>query len=129
MPLTLTCPAKEIGNSGTGGEGGVVMQGPVMLLWQSKGWPIDFTRNVIEGGTKFAIRQGVGPGPAGGGIDIAQPTIANGADEMGTGVPMIFTRGFGVVGLAWPPWAHVTTQFMFNKNPGIRLSPEPHCLY
>jgi hypothetical protein len=61
------------------------------------------------------MMQGVGPGPAGGGITIGQPATINGGDDMGTGVPMILTRGLGAVGLACPPCAHVTTQLIVNK--------------
>ena len=63
---------------------------------------MDLTRTVIEGGRKVAVIQGVGPGPAGGGTAMTQPAIINGGEDMGTGVPMIFTRGLGAVGLACP---------------------------
>jgi hypothetical protein len=69
----------------------------------------------MVGGKKVAVKHGVGPGPAGGGIVIEQPAIANGTDDMGTGVPMILTRGFGAAGLACPPCGQVTTQFMVSK--------------
>jgi hypothetical protein len=49
------------------------------------------------------VIQGVGPGPAGGGMTIAQPATMKGTADMGTGVPMILTRGFGAAGFAWPP--------------------------
>lgn len=61
------------------------------------------TRIVIVGVKKVAIRQGVGPGPARGGIVMGQPTIVNGGAEIGTGVLMILTLGFGDNGLACPP--------------------------
>jgi hypothetical protein len=75
----------------------------VVLLWQSRPWPMDFTRIVAVGGRKLAVIQGVGPGPAGGGMTIAQPATMKGTADMGTGVPMILTRGFGAAGFAWPP--------------------------
>ena len=79
------------------------MPGPVMLVIHSSGWPIENTRSVIVGGMKVADIHGVGPGPAGGGMVNAHPTTVKGADEIGTGVPMIVTRGFKVVGWACPP--------------------------
>ena len=97
----------------------MVIAGPVMLVWHKSGCPIDLTRIVIVGGKKTAEMQGVGPGPAGGGIAIAQPATINGGEDIGTGVPMILTRGLGAAGLACPPWAHVTTQFIVSRNPGI----------
>lgn len=119
MPFTRTWPAFDTGNNGAGGEGGVVTAGPVMLLMHNSGCPIDLTRSVIEGGRKVAVRHGVGPGPAGGAIDIGQPATTNGGADIGTGVPMIFTRGLGAVGLACPPCAQVTVQVIVNKNPGM----------
>ena len=101
--------------SGSGGAGGTLIHGPVMLLWQSSGWPIDLTRSVIVGGKKVAEIHGVGPGPAGGGTAIAQAATMKGGEDIGTGVPMILTRGFGAVGLACPPWAQVTTQDIVSK--------------
>lgn len=101
--------------------------GPVMLVWQSNGWPMDFTLTVIVGGKNVAVMHGVGPGPAGGGTVIAQPAIMNGADASGTGVPMILTRGLGEVGVACPPCMHVTTQLIVNKNPGITSPPGRRC--
>jgi hypothetical protein len=86
-----------------------------MLVWQSKGWPIDFTLTVIVGGRNVAVMHGVGPGPAGGGTAIAQPAIIKGAEAIGTGVPLSFTRGFGEVGVACPPCMHITTQLMVNR--------------
>jgi len=74
-----------------------------MLVWQSRGWPIDLTRIVIVGGKKVAEIHGVGPGPAGGGMVIGQPATIKGGADIGTGVPIIFKRGFGAVGLACPP--------------------------
>jgi hypothetical protein len=126
IPLTRTCPAKETGKSGSGGEGGVVIHGPVMLLRQSSGWPIDLTRTVMVGGKKVAEMQGVGPGPLGGGMTMTQPAIMKGGEDIGTGVPLILTRGFGAVGLACPACAQVTTQDMVSKYPGIRSPPERH---
>ena len=100
MPLTRVCPGLETGRKGAGGDGGVVIAGPAMLVWHSSGWPIDFTRSVMVGGRNVAEMQGVGPGPAGGGMVNGQPATTNGAADMGTGCPMILTRGLGVVGLA-----------------------------
>ncbi len=100
IPFTRTCPAKETGRSGAGGEGGTVIQGVVVLVWQSSGMPIDLTRAVPVAGIKMAEIHGVGPGPAGGGTVIGQPATINGAADMGIGVPMIFTLGFGAVGFA-----------------------------
>src|SRR6266542_368154 len=108
-----------MGSSGAGGDGGVVMHGPLALVWHSSGWPIDFTRTVIVGGRNVAVRQGVGPGPAGGGMDIAQPAITKGGDDIGTGCPMIFTRGLGAVGLACPPCGHSTVTVIVRRNPGM----------
>jgi len=99
------------------------MAGLVMLDTQSSGCPIDFTLSVMVGGKNVAEIQGVGPGPAGGGTTIAQPATTKGGEDMGTGVPMIFTRGLGAVGFACPPWAQVTTQLIVNKKPGIRSPP------
>lgn len=79
------------------------MHGPVALDWHSSGCPIDLTRTVMVGGKKVAEIQGVGPGPAGGGTAIAHPATINGGEDIGTGVPMILTRGLGAVGLACPP--------------------------
>lgn len=90
-----------------------------MLVWHSSPCPIDFTRIVIVGGRKVAEMHGVGPGPAGGGIAIAHPATMNGGADIGTGVPMILTRGFGAAGLACPPWAHVTAHCIVSKKPGI----------
>jgi hypothetical protein len=115
IPFTRTWPAKETGKSGSGGAGGVLIQGPVMLLWHNSPWPIDLTRTVAVGGMKVAEMQGVGPGPAGGGTAMAQPAIRKGGADIGTGVPLILTRGLGAVGLACPPWAQVTTQDMVSK--------------
>ncbi|MBE0481491.1 MAG: hypothetical protein IBX68_11000 [Dehalococcoidia bacterium] len=95
------------------------MAGPVALVWHSSGWPIDFTRRVMVGGRNTAEIQGVGPGPAGGGTVIAQPATIKGGEDIGTGVPIILTRGLGAVGLAWPPCAQVTTQVMVSRKPGI----------
>jgi hypothetical protein len=81
----------------------------------------------MVGGKKAAVRHGVGPGPAGGGIVIGQPAIMNGADDMGTGTPIILTRGFGTVGFACPPWGQVTTQVIVSKKPGITSPPEHLC--
>lgn len=80
-----------------------MIAGPVMLVWQSNPCPIDLTRIVAVGGKKVAEIQGVGPGPAGGGITIGQPATMKGGADMGTGVPMIFTRGLGATGMALPP--------------------------
>jgi hypothetical protein len=96
------------------------MAGPVMLVWHSKPWPIDLTRKVAVGGKKVAEMQGVGPGPASGGMTMGQPATMNGGADIGTGVPIIRTRGLGATGLACPPWAHVTTQLMVSRKPGIR---------
>jgi len=73
---------------------------------------------VIVGGKNIAEMHGVGPGPAGGGMAIAHPATMNGGADIGTGVPMIFTLAFGVVGLAMPPWGQVTTQLMVIRYPG-----------
>jgi hypothetical protein len=89
----------------------------------NNGWPIDLTRTVSVGGRKVADMQGVGPGPAGGGTAIAQPATMNGADAMGTGVPMILTRGLAAVAWACPPCIQVTMQLIVNKSPGIRSPP------
>jgi hypothetical protein len=94
-----------------------------MLVWHNNGCPIDFTRTVKVGGKKVAEMQGVGPGPAGGGTAMAHPAIMKGGADMGTGVPPSLTRGFGVIGLACPPCAQVTTHDMVNKNPGITSPP------
>ena len=80
----------------------MVIAGPVALDRQSSGCPVDFTRIVMVGGRNVAEIHGVGPGPAGGGIAITQPAITNGGEDIGTGVPMTFTRGLGVVGFACP---------------------------
>ena len=88
---------------------------PVMLASKSKGCPPDFTRRVMVGGKNVAEMHGVGPGPAGGGTTIAQPDTINGGLLIGTGVPIILTRGLGVIGLAGPPCIHITTQFIVNK--------------
>ncbi len=72
----------------------------------------------MVGGKNVAEMQGVGPGPAGGGIAIGHPATMKGGADIGTGVPMIFTRGLGAVALALPPCAQVTTQFIVNKYPG-----------
>jgi hypothetical protein len=48
----------------------------------------------------MAEMQGVGPGPAGGGITIGQPATMKGGADMGTGVPMILTLGLGAVAFA-----------------------------
>ena len=85
-----------------------MIAGPVMLVMHNSGWPIEVTRTVIVPGRKVAEAQGVGPGPAGGGTTIAQPMTVNGADGIGIGVPMIITRGLGVVGMACPPCMQVT---------------------
>lgn len=116
--MTRTWPANETGINGAGGEGGVVTIGPVMLVWHNRGWLIDLTRTVMVGGRKVAVRHGVGPGPAGGGMTIGHPATTNGGADIGTGTPESFTRGLGAVGLAMPPWAHVTTQLMLSKKPG-----------
>ncbi len=55
---------------------------------------------VIVGGRNVAEIHGVGPGPAGGGIAMTQPATINGGEDIGTGVPMIFTRALGDVGFA-----------------------------
>jgi hypothetical protein len=120
MARTRVCPANEIGSSGAGGDGGVVMAGPVVLVWHRSGWPIDLTRRVMLGGRKMADMHGVGPGPAGGGMAKGQPATMNGGEDIGTGAPMTLTRGLGAVGLACPPWAQVTTTCMLTRNPGIR---------
>lgn len=83
---------------------------------------------VIVGGRNIAEMQGVGPGPAGGGTTIAHPAIMNGGDDIGTGVPISFTRGFGAVGFAMPPCIQVTTQLIVRRNPGITSPPGRHCL-
>ena len=81
----------------------MVIAGPVMLDWHRSPWPIDLTRKVMVGGKNIAEIQGVGPGPAGGGIVMGQPATINGGADIGTGVPIILTRGLGATGLAWPP--------------------------
>jgi hypothetical protein len=78
----------------------VVTAGPVELDWHNSACPMDLTRVVMVGGRNVAVRQGVGPGPAGGGTVIGQPATTNGGADMGTGVPLIFTRILGAVGLA-----------------------------
>jgi hypothetical protein len=88
---------------------------------------MDFTLIVMVGGRNVAMMHGVGPGPAGGGMAMAQPAIMKGGEDIGTGVPMIFTRGFGAVGFAWPPCAHVTTQLIVSRNPGITSPPGHPC--
>jgi hypothetical protein len=127
IPVTRVCPAKLTGIKGSGGAGGTFMDGPVMLAAVSSGWPIDLTRTVMVGGRKVAETQGVGPGPAGGGTTIAQPTTIKGAEDIGTGVPMILTRGFGAVGWACPPCIQVTTQLIVSSNPAIKSPPGRHC--
>ena len=129
IPLTRACPAKLTGINGRGGAGGMFITGPVMLVWHSNGWPMDFTLMVIVGGRNVAVMHGVGPGPAGGGTTIAQPAIINGAEAIGTGVPLSMTRGLGAVGVACPPCIQVTTQLIVNKYPGIRSPPERRCLH
>ncbi len=76
---------------------------------------MDLTRTVKVGGRNMAEMQGVGPGPAGGGTAMAQPAIMNGGADMGTGVPESLTLGLGAVGLAEPPWGHMTTQLMVRR--------------
>ena len=66
----------------------MLITGPVVLVWHSSGCPMDVTLTVIDPGTKLAEMQGVGPGPAGGGITMAHPVIIKGADDTGTGVPI-----------------------------------------
>jgi hypothetical protein len=108
------------GSNGTGGDGGVVMAGPVMLVWHSRPCPIDLTRRVMVGGKKVAEMQGVGPGPAGGGIFIWQSgKIVTGGADIGIGWPMSLTRGLGTMSLTVPPCAHLIWAAMFNKKPGI----------
>src|SRR6185503_11035957 len=119
MPFTLTCPAKMTGRNGTGGEGGVVMAGPVALVWHSSPCPIDLTRRVRVGGRNMAEMQGVGPGPAGGGMANGQPATVKGGADIGTGAPMILTLGLGAVGMAVPPCAHVTLHCIVSRKPGI----------
>jgi hypothetical protein len=102
----------------------MLITGPVVLVWQSSGCPMEVTLTVIVPGKKLAEIQGVGPGPAGGGTTMAHPLTIKGADDTGTGVPIINTRGLGVVGAACPPWTQVTEQAMVNKNPGIRSPPK-----
>ena len=68
-----------------------------MLDWQSNPCPIDFTRMVAVGGMKGADTHG--PLATGGGGK-AQPATRYGTLLMGTGVPMIFTLGFGAGHLA-----------------------------
>ena len=77
-----------------------MIAGPVMLDWHRSPCPIDFTRRVIVGGRNMPEMQGVGPGPAGGGMAIGQPATMNGGADIGTGVPNILTRGLGAVALA-----------------------------
>jgi hypothetical protein len=100
-----------------------VIAGPVILVWHKSGMPIDLTRKVMVGGKNAAEMHGVGPGPAGGGMVIEHPAIIKGTADIGTGVPIILTRGLGAAGLACPPCAQVTTQFIVNKKPGITLPP------
>ncbi len=73
------------------------------------------------------MMQGVGPGPAGGGTAITQPATMNGELTIGTGVPMIFTRGFGTVGLAIPWCGQVTTTLIVRRNPGTTSPPARRC--
>jgi len=92
-----------------------VIAGAVMLDVQRSGCPIERTRTVPVGGKKLAEMQGVGPGPAGGGTVMLQPLTTKMPALIGTGTPMTFTRGLGIIGLACPPWAQVTTQFIVNR--------------
>jgi hypothetical protein len=69
----------------------------------------------------MAEMHGVGPGPAGGGMANGQPATVKGGADIGTGAPMILTRGLGVVGMACPPCAHVTLHCIVNKKPGITI--------
>ena len=50
IPVTRVWPAKLTGNNGSGGEGGILITGPVVLVWQSSGWPMEVTLTVIEAG-------------------------------------------------------------------------------
>jgi hypothetical protein len=62
---------------------------------------------------------GVGPGPAGGGMTIGQPAMTTGGADIGTGTPIILTRGFGAGKLTMPPCAHITLAVVVSRNPGI----------
>lgn len=38
-----------------------------------------------------------------------------------TGWPETSTRGFGALGIAWPPWLHNTVAPRWSKGPGIAV--------
>jgi len=85
-------------------------------VWQTRGRFIDFTRAVCVGGIQGALTHG--PRFTGGG-GLAQPAINTGGADMGTGTPMIFTRGLGAAKFTFPPCEHKTTADIVNKKPGI----------
>ena len=76
-----------------------------MLLCTRRGMPLLRTRTVPVPGIQVAVTHG--PSCAGGG-GLAQPAIIQGAARVTVGAPPTWTCGFGTVGWAWPPWAHIT---------------------
>ena len=72
------------------------------LSTRTSGWPPEVTRGapVIH----CAVTHGVGD-PA---VTIGQPATTYGAATVVVGMPLTSTRGLGVVGWAWPPWAQST---------------------
>src|SRR5260221_14282273 len=110
MPLTRTCPAKAMV---IGVPVGTAM---ACEVWQTSGKLFDLTRAVWETGIHGALTHG--PLATGGGGN-GQPAINTGGADMGTGTPMILTRGLGAAKFTLPPCAHKTTADIVNRKPGI----------
>ena len=87
---------------------------PVMI---TTGWPIEVTR------TAPMIHCAVAHGPLPAGGANAHPATMYGAAIVAIGIALTSTRGLGAVGIACPPWAHVTTAPMCKIGPGIARSP------
>ena len=77
---------------------------------------MDLTRTVWVTGIHGALTHG--PLATGGGGK-GQPAISTGGADMGTGTPIILTRGLGAAKFTLPPWAHKTAADIVKSKPGI----------
>src|SRR5262249_22242743 len=84
------------------------------LSSSSSGWAFEVTR--VAAVIHCALTHGPFPATGGG---KAQPATTYGATIVTVGCPDTVTRGFGAVGCAWPPCAHITVAPTCSKNPGI----------
>ena len=73
------------------------------LLCTTSGWPLESTRTLPI--SQFAVTQGPLATVGGGKV---QPAIRYGPAMVTVGWPLTMTRGLGMVGVAWPPWAQIT---------------------